>query len=90
MRAKVRVASPERRLMSVLDALEQEIIDATDEEILEAAQALGMNLRMKGSAAFLGLTYPITPKASDFFDILAELPPDHPLRARLPDGRRDK
>jgi hypothetical protein len=90
MRAKVRVTSPERRLTYVLDTLEQELIEATDEEIQEAAKELGMNLQMKGSAAFIGLTSPVLPNAAEFFDILAELPPDHPLRARLPGRRRGR
>lgn len=58
MRTKVKAVAREVTLARMLVALEQELIDATDIEIKEAAQDLGMNLDMKGSAAFSGLRYP--------------------------------
>jgi hypothetical protein len=71
MRIKVRVALPEIALTHILDAFGQELIDASDEEIMEAAKYLGMNPHMKGSAAFLGLTFPAKLQVSDFFDVEA-------------------
>lgn len=68
MRTKVKQVSPEVTLARVLAALEQELINATDVEIREAAQDLGMNLDMKGSAAFAGLRYPAKARLSDYFD----------------------
>jgi hypothetical protein len=41
-----------------------------------------MNLAMRGSAAFLGLKYPVTPRLTDFFD----MPGFH---ARLASGRTE-
>jgi hypothetical protein len=69
MRAKVKNTSTEATLLRVLDALAQEVIDASDEEILEAARDLGIDLTMKESAAFAGVTYTARPQLSDFFDI---------------------
>ena len=68
MRTKVRPASPEAILTRILEALEQELIDASDAEIMEAAQALGMNPNMRGSAAFAGLKYFAKPQLADFFE----------------------
>lgn len=99
MRTKVRRVSPEIRLVRVLAAFEQELIDATDGEIREAAQDLGMNLDMKGSAAFAGLRYPAKTSFSDHFgpDALAQLKEiagasrgkRDDRRALLPDKRED-
>jgi hypothetical protein len=71
MRAKVRVALPEVVLTRILDALGQELIDASEEEIMEAAKDLGMDPHMKGSAAFLGVTFPTRLNVSDVFDLEA-------------------
>jgi hypothetical protein len=71
MRTKVKVALPEVVLTRILEAFGQELIDVSDEEIMEAAEDLGMNPHMKGSAAFLGLTFPAKPDVSDFFDVEA-------------------
>ena len=71
MRTKVKVALPEVALTQILDALGQELIDASDEEIMEAAKDLGMDPNMKGSAAFLGLTFPTRVNVSDVFDLEA-------------------
>ncbi|MEP7243690.1 MAG: hypothetical protein ABI885_08385 [Gammaproteobacteria bacterium] len=75
MRAKMKRVSPEAALARVLAVLEQELIVATDADIREAAQDLGMNLDMKGSAAFAGLRYPAKASLSDYFgpDALAQL-----------------
>jgi hypothetical protein len=67
MRAKVRTASPEITLARVLAALELELVNVTDVEIREAAQDLGMNLDMKGSAAFAGLTFPAKASFAEYF-----------------------
>jgi hypothetical protein len=56
MRTKVAVITA---LDRVLDGLAEELIAASDEEILAAARELGMDPGMRGSAAFLGLKYPI-------------------------------
>jgi hypothetical protein len=69
MRTKVKVALPEVVLTRILEAFGQELIDASDEEIMETAEDLGMDLQMKGSGAFAGLTYPAKWQLSDFFDV---------------------
>jgi hypothetical protein len=62
-------AFPETALERVLDALEHELVAASDTDILEAANDLGMQPQMKGSAAFIGLRYSSAmPRAEDFFD----------------------
>jgi DNA-directed RNA polymerase delta subunit len=71
MRTKVKVALPEVVLTRILEAFGQELIDASDEEIMEAAKDLGMDLLMKGSGAFAGLTFPAKWQLSDFFDVEA-------------------
>lgn len=71
MRTKVKVASPATVLERLLEALEQELIEAPDEDLLQAAADMGMNLQMRGSAAFLGLTSPALHHLSDFFDLEA-------------------
>lgn len=71
MRTKVNVALPEAVLTRILEAFGQELIDASDEEIIEAAKDLGMDPHMKGSAAFLGLTFPTRMNVSDVFDLEA-------------------
>jgi len=68
MRSKVKVVSPPARLMRILAALEQELIDASDEDIMEAARDLGMNPKMKGSAAFLGIKFSDKMRMADFFE----------------------
>ena len=66
MRSNLTPVFPEVTLGRILDALERELLEASDTEILEAAQDLGMNPAMKGSAAFLGLKYPYRPQLQDF------------------------
>jgi hypothetical protein len=71
MRTKVKAMSPEAALDRLLVALGQELIDSSDEEIMEAARDLGMDPKMRESAAFAGLKYPARPQLSDFFDLEA-------------------
>lgn len=68
MRTKVKAASPEVELTRILEAMEQELIDASDEEIMGAATDLGMDPKMRGSAAFAGIKFPAKPQLSDFFE----------------------
>ena len=97
MRTKMKRVSPEVTLARVLAALEQELIDATDVEIREAAQDLGMDLDLKGSAAFAGLRYPAKPRFSDYFgpEVVAKLQEiakarrgEHDDKRALPRGER--
>jgi hypothetical protein len=60
---------PAAALTRLMNALEAVLIESSDEEIMEAAMDLGMNPKMKGSAAFAGLKYPIKPRESDFYDL---------------------
>lgn len=70
MRTKVTQAARKvQRLTRILEALELELIEASDEEILQAAQDLRLDLKMKGSAAFLGIKYPSRWQLRDFFDV---------------------
>jgi hypothetical protein len=71
MRSKMNAGLPDVTLTRLLAGLEQELISASDEEIFSAAEELGMNPAMKGSAAFIGLTFPVVPRAADFFDVAA-------------------
>jgi len=68
MRTKVASIRPTAGFERILEALAEELIDSTDAELLEAAKDLGMDPTMRGSAAFIGLKYPATPRVSDFFD----------------------
>ena len=69
MRKNMIPISPELALLRVLAGLEKELVDATDEEIEQAAQELGMNIRMKGSAAFAGVLGPMPKRLEDIFDL---------------------
>lgn len=68
MPAKIKAISPELKLTRILRSLEQELIDASDEDLMQAARDLGMNPKMKGSAAFLGVRYPDKMRMADFFE----------------------
>jgi hypothetical protein len=69
MRNKVTRTPPDVVLNRVLAGLERELVDATDEEIAQAAADLGMDLKMKGSAAFIGVKYTFPKHASEIFDL---------------------
>jgi hypothetical protein len=61
---------PEVMLARIAASFEEELIAASDEEIIAAAQDLGMNPMMRGSAAFAGIKYPISARQRrDFFGI---------------------
>ena len=69
MHEKVIPSDPTAAPISWLDALANDLIGANDEEIFQAAKDLVMNPKMKGSAVFAGLQYPINPRLSDFYDL---------------------
>jgi hypothetical protein len=69
MRIKMKKSSSEVGLSRILDGFAKELTVASDPEILAAAKDLGMDLSMKESAAFAGVTFPARPQAADFFDI---------------------
>ena len=69
MGRKVTTDSSARVLARILDAFAQELVGVSDEEILEAAQDLGMDPGMKGSAAFLGVIHARPRQLSDIFDL---------------------
>jgi hypothetical protein len=69
MRKNLIPIPPELALNRVLAGLEKELVEATDEEIEQAAQDLGMNIRMKGSAAFAGVLGPMPKRIEDIFDL---------------------
>ena len=69
MRTKMTPNPPEVALNRVLAGLEKELLDATDEEIEHAAADLGMNVKMKGSAAFIGVIYTVPKRIEDIFDV---------------------
>jgi hypothetical protein len=71
MRTDVKVALPEVVLTRILEAFGQELMDASDEEIMEAAKDLGMDLQMKGSGAYAGVTYSAKWQLADSFDVEA-------------------
>ncbi|HEU4590541.1 MAG TPA: hypothetical protein VFS13_06500 [Steroidobacteraceae bacterium] len=58
---------PDVALDRVLAGLETELVEASDEEVMQAAGDLGMNLNMKGSAAFVGLSG-MPKRLEDIFD----------------------
>ena len=69
MRKNLMPIPPELALNRVLAGLEKELVDATDDEVEQAAQDLGMNLRMKGTAAFAGVLGPSPKRIEDIFDL---------------------
>jgi hypothetical protein len=71
MRTQVKTVAPETALERVLESLEAELLEASDEEILQAAKDLGQNPLMKGSIAFIGITFPSRIKPEDVFDLEA-------------------
>ncbi len=83
MRKQLKAGSATGALGRIFEALGQELIDAPDDEISAVARELGMNLEMRESAAFAGLTYPARPQLSDFFELEAF------RQMRLVDGGAD-
>ena len=69
MRKKVMPISADLALNRVLAGLEKVLVEATDAEIEQAAEDLGMNLRMKGSAAFGGVLGPMPKRLEDIFEL---------------------
>jgi hypothetical protein len=86
----MRSTPPEVALNRVLAGLEKELVEATDEEVGQAAADLGMNLKMKGSAAFIGLKYAIPKRFEDIFDaeMFAELRRRYAAAQSLADFRK--
>jgi hypothetical protein len=71
-------------LERLIAALERELLEATDDEVLAAANELGMDPTMKGSAALFGVTLLIRwPSARRDVEV-----PDWPTHtARSPDRK---
>ena len=82
MRNKMTSTPPDVALNRVLAGLERELVEATDEEIELAAQDLGMNVRMKGLAAFIGVKYTFPKRLEDIFAV------EMKQRSFLPKARR--
>lgn len=81
MRTKIVMTEQVAGFERVLDALALELMESTDEELLQAAKDLGMDPRMRGSAAFIGLRYPAIPRMSDFFEV-----PENRVQASGPEA----
>lgn len=58
----------EAALERLLAALAMDLAEASDDEITQAAKDLGMNVGMKGSAAFLGV-HGLPRHIGDFFEV---------------------
>ena len=69
MRKNLIPMPPELALHRLLAGLEPELVEASDEEIEQAAQDLGMDIHMKGSAAFVGVAYGMPKRVEDIFDV---------------------
>jgi hypothetical protein len=69
MREKMILNGPAGALIRLLDALAEDLVEASDEEIMQGASDLGMNPKMKGSAAFSGIKFAAHPRLSDFYDL---------------------
>jgi len=83
MRKSVRTAAPEVALDRVLAGLALDLAEASDEEIEQAAAELRMDVKMKGSAAFIGVLYTLPKRFDDIFDVQPQ--------SFLPDaGRKDR
>ena len=59
----------ERRLQRVLAALEHEVLHATDQEVCDAVRDLDIDPDMKGSIAWVGITFPAKMRMEDVFDL---------------------
>jgi hypothetical protein len=83
MRKSVRTAPPEVALDRVLAGLAPELVEASDEDIEQAAAELRMDVKMKGSAAFIGVLHALPKRFDDIFEV-------PPPRSFLPSvGRKD-
>ncbi|HEY1313684.1 MAG TPA: hypothetical protein VGE92_07395 [Steroidobacteraceae bacterium] len=82
MRTKLKLADAAAALTRLLEAFERELIESSDEEIMQAAQDLGMNPQMKGSAAFAGLKYRSRLRLADFYDLDLNTSPQPRLTQR--------
>jgi hypothetical protein len=94
MRTKMRSTPPEVALNRVLAGLAQDLAEATDEEVVQAGEDLRMNVKMKGSAAFIGVLYTLPKRFEEIFDV-AELRRNYEeflrkQRSSLPPGRKDR
>ena len=69
MRKNLTPMPPGLALHRVLAGLEPELVEATDEEIEQAARDLGMDIHMKGSAAFAGVACEMPKRVEDIFDV---------------------
>jgi hypothetical protein len=70
MPTRMNIDWPEVMLARIAASFEEELIAASDEEIIAAAQDLGMNPAMRGSAAFAGIKYPVSARQRrDFFGV---------------------
>ena len=67
MRPKLMPIRQDITLERLLAGLAAELAEASDEDIVQAAEDLGMNVKMKGSAAFLGV-YGLPRRVEDFFE----------------------
>lgn len=59
----------ERRIERVLIALEREVLQASDAEVRRAARDVGIDPDMKGSIAWVGITFPAKIRVEEVFDI---------------------
>ena len=83
MRNKMTRTPPEVALNRVLASLANDLAEASDEEIVQAAAELRMDVKMKGSAAFIGVLYTLPRRFDDIFDVRPQ--------SFLPDaGRKDR
>jgi hypothetical protein len=69
MRGSLKRPDWDKALKQLLVALERELLEATDDEVLAAAHSLGMDPKMKGSAAFAGIRHSYGIGPEEFFDI---------------------
>lgn len=86
MRKELISSRSELALERVLLGLERELVNAADDDIIAAAADLGMDVTMKGSAAFLGVLHSLPRRVEDIFEPDGWSAVDaHLLRGRLKD-----
>jgi len=59
----------QRRLQRILLALEREVLQASDKEVRDAARDVGIDPDMKGSIAWVGITFPAKVRIEEVFDM---------------------